>query len=68
MKVTQSWKHNPPSTMSGYSITVTTVYSSFNKAEIDDLEQKMPKGMLVMDTDKPGRMYPLKEVTSSDQD
>lgn len=45
-----------PSTMGGESITVTIVYSSFIKGEIDDLEKKMPKGMLVMDTDKPQRM------------
>ena len=49
MKITQSWHINEPTTYSGYSITLTTVYSSKDKAEIDDLEQKMPKGMIVMD-------------------
>lgn len=52
MKIYQTWKRNEPSTVSGESITLTTVYTSFDKSEIDDLEQKMPKGMLVMDGDK----------------
>lgn len=47
MKVTQSWKRNTPSTMIGESITLTTVYSSFDKAEIDNLEQNMPKGIII---------------------
>ena len=49
MKIYQTWKRNEPSSSSGESITLTTVYASFDKAEIDELEQKMPKGMLVMD-------------------
>ena len=53
MKVYQSWTRNTPSSAGGYSITVTTTYSSNIKGEIDELEKKMPKGMLVMDTDKP---------------
>ena len=48
MKIYQSWKRNEPSTSSGESITVTIVYTSFDKSEIDELEKKMPKGMLVM--------------------
>ena len=51
MKVTQTWKRNMPSTLGGESITLKTVYSSFDKQEIDDLEQKMPKGMIVMDSE-----------------
>ena len=51
MKIYQTWKRNEPSSVSGESITLTTVYASFDKAEIDELEQKMPKGMLVMDGD-----------------
>ena len=47
MKVTQTWKRNTPSSAGGESITLTTVYSSFDKAEIDDLETKMPKGILI---------------------
>ena len=49
MKIYQTWKRNEPSTFSGESITLTIVYTSFDKAEIDELEQKMPKGMLVME-------------------
>ena len=45
-----------PSTLSGESITLTIVYSSFKKEEIDDLEKKMPKGMLIMNTDKEGKV------------
>ena len=47
MKVCQSWKRNEASTMTGESITLTTVYSSFDKQEIDELEQQMPKGILL---------------------
>ena len=56
MKVIQTWTRNTPSSAGGYSITVTITYSSVNKDEIDDLEKKMPNGMIVMDTDKPQRM------------
>ena len=51
MKITQSWKRNSPSSISGESITLTIVYSSFDRTEIDELEQKMPNGMLVMTFD-----------------
>ena len=47
MKVTQTWKRNTPTTVTGESITLTTVYSSFDKGEIDDLESKMPKGIMI---------------------
>jgi len=56
MKVTQTWERNTPSSEGGYSITVKTTYSSFNPFEIDDIEKKLPKGMIVIDTDKPQRM------------
>ena len=59
MKILQSWKRNTPSTLSGESITVTIQYSSLDKKEIDDLEEAMPKGMLVMEV-KPGTMEWLK--------
>ena len=52
MKITQSWKRNQPSTLTGESITLITTYSSMNKDEIDELEQKMPKGIFVMNEDK----------------
>jgi hypothetical protein len=48
MKITQSWKRNQPSTLAGESITLITTYSSMDKAEIDELEQKMPKGIFVI--------------------
>lgn len=49
MKVTQSWKRNMPSSLGGESITLTTVYSSFDKVEIDELEKQMPKGIMISD-------------------
>ena len=49
MKIYETWKRNEPSSFGGESITVTIVYSSFDKNEIDELEKKMPKGMLVME-------------------
>ena len=67
VKVTQTCTRNTPSSACVYSITVTTTYSSFNKSEIDEIEKmfstweiEMPKGMIVMDTDKPQRMVDLK--------
>ena len=60
MKVYHSWTRNEPSSADGYSITVKITYSSSSKAEIDELERKLPKGMIVMDTDKPQRMVDLK--------
>lgn len=53
MKIFERWKRNEPDTVSGESITVTIVYCSFDKGEIDEFEKTLPKGMLVMDTDKP---------------
>lgn len=50
MKIYQSWKRNKPDTQ-GYSITVTITYSSSRLEEIEELEKKMPEGMLVMNTD-----------------
>ena len=49
MKVYQSWKRNEPTTVTGESITLTIVYTSFDKNEIDELEANMPKGMLIME-------------------
>ena len=61
MKITQSWKHDMPTT-DGYSLTVTYVYSSKYLHEIEAVEKKLPKGTLVvMDTDKPKRIYPLEQ-------
>jgi hypothetical protein len=44
-----------PTTFSGESITLTIVYTSFDKAEIDELEKKMPNGILIMDDKKQER-------------
>ena len=52
MKIYQSWKRNKPDTQSGESITVTITYCSFNTEEIDELEKRLPKGLIVMETDK----------------
>ena len=52
MKIIQSWTRNAPDT-AGESITVRITYSSFDKAEIDALEEKMPKGIIVADMSKP---------------
>ncbi len=51
VKIYQSWKRNEPSSVSGESITLTTTYMSFDKTEIDELEQNMPKGMRILVTD-----------------
>ena len=60
MKITQSSHWNMPTT-DGYSLTVTYVYSSKYLHEIEDVEKKLPKGVIIMDTDKPQRMYPLEQ-------
>lgn len=62
MKIFQTWTRNTPSSADGYSITVKYTYSSPNPAEIDEIEKKLPKGMVVIDTDKLQRMYPLPEI------
>lgn len=62
MKILQTWKRNPPSSAGGYSITVSYTYSSFNPSEIDEIVKKLPKGMIIMDTDNPQRIYPLKKA------
>ena len=62
MKIVQTWKRNPPSSSGGYSITVSYTYSSSNSNEIDEIIKKLPKGMIIMDTDNPQRIYPLKKV------
>ena len=59
MKATISWTRNTPSSAGGYSISITTTYSSFNPADIDEIEKRLPNGMIAMDTDEPQRMYPL---------
>lgn len=61
MKITQTWKRNTQSSEGEYSITVAYTYSSFNPSKIDEIEKKLPNGMLIMNTDKPKKMYPLKE-------
>jgi len=60
VKITQSWRRNTPTT-DGYSLTVTYVYSSKYLHEIEEVEKKLPKGIIIMDTDEPQRMYPLEQ-------
>ena len=53
MKIYQSWRRNNPDTVNGESITLTIVYASLNKDEIDKIQEQMPKGtMIVANTDK----------------
>jgi len=54
MKITQSWKRNMPTT-DGYSLTVTYVYSSKYLHEIEEVEKKLPVGIVIMNTDKSQR-------------
>lgn len=66
MKIYQSWKRNTPTT-DGYSLTVTYVYSSKYLHEIEDVESRLPRGiLLVMDTDKPKSMHPLEQKVGED--
>ena len=51
MKIFQSWKRNNPDTVGYESITVTITYSSFDKNEIDALEQTLPKGYVMADSE-----------------
>ena len=53
MKIMYSWRRNTPSTVTGESVTVTILYSSFKKDEIDELEQAMPKGTIIMESSRP---------------
>ena len=59
MKITQSWKHNMPSA-DGFGITVTYVYESKRLSEIEELEKRLPRGTIIMDTDEVKRTFPLK--------
>lgn len=52
MKITQSWKRNAPTT-DGYSLTVTYIYSSKYLHDIEEIEKKLPNGIIIIDTDKP---------------
>lgn len=56
MKIFQTWKRNMPDSISGESITLTIIYSSFDKNEIDELESRMPKGMIFA-SDEKGNQY-----------
>lgn len=63
MKITQSWKRNMPTT-DGYSLTVTYVYSSKYLHEIEEVEKKLPKGMIIMDTDTESYLHAERAGTS----
>lgn len=52
MKVVQSWKRNSPDTVTGESITLTVLYSSFDKEEIDELEKNMAQGITITEINK----------------
>lgn len=52
MRVSQSWKRNTPSTACGESITITIQCYSFDKEEIDKLEEELPKGLIFFDVPK----------------
>ena len=52
MKIYLSWKRNTPDTVTGDSITITVTCCSFRKEEIDELEERMANGVIVMDTDE----------------
>ena len=47
MKSYTTWKRNKPDTITGESLTITIVYTSFNKEDIDELEKRLPAGMTV---------------------
>lgn len=47
MKSYTTWKRNKPNTLTGESITITIVYSSFIKDDIDELEKRLPPGVTV---------------------
>ena len=51
MHVTQTKKNNIPSSINGYSITISTTYYSHNKEDIDKLCSMIPDGMLCWDMD-----------------
>lgn len=61
MKTYTYYEPMKPDTVSGYSVKVTTIYSSFNKGEIDALSEEFKKnigsgimsnGYEVIDNDK----------------
>lgn len=52
MRITQSWRRDATTTAFGESITMTIKFTSFDKAEIDQIAEKMPWNLLVMDTNE----------------
>jgi len=52
MKCYSSWKRNNPDTQGGESITITMTFVSFNKGDIDDIENRLPKGMVVSEYER----------------
>lgn len=50
MKVLMHYRRNTPTTVGGESVTITTICSSFDKAEIDELEENLPKGFVLLST------------------
>ena len=66
MKITQSWRENAPNSAGGYGVTISYTYSSNIKSEIDEIIKKLPKGMIVIDTDKTQRTYPRSAINELD--
>lgn len=52
MRTTQTWIRNDPTSDAGESLTVSVVFSSFDKNEIDNLELKMSNGAQLIKNDR----------------
>ena len=52
MRITQSWRRDAATSAFGESLTMTIKFTSFDKAEIDQIAEKMPWNFLVMDTNE----------------
>ena len=52
MKIYYTWNRSEPDTINGEKLTITITYCGFDKNEIDEIEKKLPKGMVFMDTNK----------------
>jgi hypothetical protein len=64
MKITQSWKRNTPTT-DGYGLTVTYIYTSKYLHEIEEIERKLPKGIIIMDTQLETNLQPKASLKSN---
>jgi hypothetical protein len=64
MKIMQSWKRNTPTT-DGYGLTVTYIYTSKYLHEIEEIERKLPKGIIIMDTQLETNLQPKASLKSN---